>query len=109
VWVNYLVTKVEEETGDALENENGTEYIAVFDDHPCREKVYGSYCSWHLSLFAAVEEILTVRENGFDLKGKSDRNLQGSVNVKVRFVAVVPFQSLFSRPCQNPHASSSLK
>ena len=34
VWVNYLVTKVEEETRGALENENGTESIAVFDDHP---------------------------------------------------------------------------
>jgi hypothetical protein len=106
VWASYLVTKVEEETKDALENENGTENIAVFY-HPCREKVYGSCCLWHLSLFAAVEEIMIVRENGFDLKGKSDRNLQESVNAKVRFVAVVPFQSLFSRPCQNPHASSS--
>ena len=105
--VNYLVIMVEEETRDALESENGTENIAVFDDHPCREKVYGSCCLRHLSLFAAAEEILIVRENGFDLKGKSDRNLQESVNVKVRLVAVVPFRSLFSRPSQNPHASSS--
>ncbi len=50
---------------------------------------------------------MIVRESGFDPKGKSDRNLQESVNVKVRFVAVVLFQSLFSRSYQNPHASSN--
>jgi hypothetical protein len=60
-----------------------------------------------LSLFVAAEEITIVRENGFDLKGKSDTNLRESVNVKVKFVAVVPFQSLFSRTCQSLHASSS--
>ena len=32
-WVNCLVTKVEEATKGALESENGTERIAVFDDH----------------------------------------------------------------------------
>jgi len=42
VWANYLVTKVEEETRAAPENENGTENIAVCDYHPYREKVYGS-------------------------------------------------------------------
>ena len=42
--VNWLVTKVEEEMRGARENENGKESIAVFDDHPCREKVYDSYC-----------------------------------------------------------------
>lgn len=50
---------------------------------------------------------MIVRENGFDLKGKNDMTLQESANVKARFVAVVPFQSLFSRSYQNPHASSS--
>ena len=107
MWVNYLVTKVEEERRDVLENENGTENIAVFDDHPCMEKAYGSCSLRDLSLFAAVEERTIVTENGFGLKGKNDRNLQGSMNVKGRFVVVVPFQSLFSRPCQNPRVSSS--
>ena len=97
------MTEVEEETG-ARENENGKESIDAFDDHPWREKVCGSYCLGHLSLFVAVEEITIVRENGFDLKGKSDMNLRESVNVKEKFVAVVPFQSLFSRPCQSLHA-----
>ena len=68
--------------------------------------MYGS-CCLHLNLFVAVEEITIVRVNGSDLKGKSDMNLQESVNVRVKFVAVVLFQSLFSRPCQIPHASSS--
>jgi hypothetical protein len=100
------VTEVEETRG-ARENENGKESIAAFDDHPCWEKVYGSYCLRHLTLFVAVEEISIVRGNGFDLKGKSDMNLRERVNVKVKCVAVVPFQSLFSRPCQSLHASSS--
>jgi hypothetical protein len=43
-WVNCLVTKVEEEMRGVMENENGTESTAVFYDHPCREKVYDSYC-----------------------------------------------------------------
>jgi hypothetical protein len=106
-WVNYLVTKVEEEKKAALENANGMQSIGAFDDHPCREKVYGSYCLWHLSLLVAVEEITIVRENGFDLNGKSDMNLQESENENEKFVAVVLFQIPFSRPCQNSRASSS--
>jgi hypothetical protein len=73
--VNNLVTKVEEEKNGALENENGMQSIGAFDNHPCREKVYGSCCLWHLSLFVTIEEITIVRENGFDLNGKSDMNL----------------------------------
>jgi hypothetical protein len=46
-------------------------------------------------------------ENGFDRKGKNDKNLQESVNVKARVVAAVPCLGPFSTPFQRPHASSN--
>lgn len=46
-------------------------------------------------------------ENGFDRKGKSDKNLQESVNVKARDVAAVPCLGPFSAPFQSHHALSN--
>jgi hypothetical protein len=43
---------------------------------------------------------MTATENGFDRRGKNDKNFRENVKVKVRVVAAVPFLALsfFQRP-----------
>lgn len=50
---------------------------------------------------------MTAMVNGFDRKGKSDKNLQENVNVNVRVVVAVPCPGPFSMSFQIPHASSN--
>jgi hypothetical protein len=50
---------------------------------------------------------MTAMENGFDRRGKNDKNLRENGKVKVRVVAAVPCLVPFSAPFQSLHASSN--